>query len=211
MKSETIKLIRLGKSDAQSASNVLVRAFQNYPALKYYYPNSSRRNKVNLYFNSLSSYFGIHFGEMYTTSPNLEGIAIWIHSANYNMKFLNLLRSVPLSILLGFGLAAGFKLRKMGEYIDRVHNRLAPSDHWYLFALGVDPKYQGKGYASKLVRPMLTRADQEKLPCYLETNDEVDVPIYQHFGFKVVEEGIVPGTNVKNWAMLREVNTLYTE
>ena len=55
MESETTKLIRLGKAYAQPAAEVLIRAFQNYPALKYYYPDAHRRSKVNRYFNSISS------------------------------------------------------------------------------------------------------------------------------------------------------------
>jgi ribosomal protein S18 acetylase RimI-like enzyme len=209
MKSGTDNLVRLGKSQAQPAAAVLARAFQNYPAIKYYFPDNARRSKVNRYFYSICSYFGLRYGEMYTTSSNMEGIAVWMPSANYNMNFRTLLSSVPLSILFGMGAAGGFRFKDMsmfGVYVDKVHKRLAPFNHWYLMVLGVDPGYQGKGYASKLVRPMLIRADQEKLPCYLETNDEADVPIYRHFGFKVIEEGTVPGTTVKNWAMLREVN-----
>jgi ribosomal protein S18 acetylase RimI-like enzyme len=210
MKSGPANLISLEKAQAWPAAEVLARAFQNYPALKYYYPDNAGRNKVNRYFSAISTYFGVHYGEMYTTSANLEGIAVWMPSANYNMNMRSLLRSVPLSVLLGFGLSAGFKMRAMGEYIDRVHKRLAPFDHWYLLVLGVDPLHQGKGYASRLVRPMLVRADQEELPCYLETNDEADVPIYRHFGFKVIEEGTIPGASVKNWAMLREVKAVST-
>jgi ribosomal protein S18 acetylase RimI-like enzyme len=206
MKNESAKLVRLEKYQAKSSAEVLIRAFQNYPALQYYYPDDSSRHKVNQYFYTISVYFGIQFGELYTTSPNLEGIAIWIRSADYNMNFWTLVRSVPLPVLFGFGLSGGFKMKAMGEYIDGVHKRVAPCDHWYLMVLGVDPKYQSQGYASRLVKPMLIRSDQDNLPCYLETNDEVDVPIYRHFGFKVVEEGIIPGTTVKNWAMLREVN-----
>jgi len=76
--------------------------------------------------------------------------------------------------------------------------------HWYLMVIGVDPMYQGRGYASALIKPTLAQIDREHLPCYLETNNERNVPIFEHYGFKVVEAGIIPGTNVSHWAMLRE-------
>ncbi|MFH1626439.1 MAG: GNAT family N-acetyltransferase, partial [Pseudomonadota bacterium] len=78
--------------------------------------------------------------------------------------------------------------------------------HWYLWIVGVEPQSQGKGYASKLLRPMLTRIDKDGLPCYLETLDERNVPIYEHLGFKVVDESTVPNTSITNWAMLRETS-----
>jgi ribosomal protein S18 acetylase RimI-like enzyme len=67
----------------------------------------------------------------------------------------------------------------------------------------VDHKFQGNGYASKLLRPMLKRLDEEVVPCYLETLEKHNVGLYEHFGFKVVDESNVPGTDLTNWAMLR--------
>jgi ribosomal protein S18 acetylase RimI-like enzyme len=206
MQNELTPLLRLGKPHAQPAAEILVRAFQNYPLFKYFYPDNSRRNKVNRYICSVSAYFGIRFGEVYASSPNLEGVAVWVHSAHYTMGLWNILRAVPLSTLFGTSMLGALRMRATGEYTDHVHKRLAPFDHWYLLLLGVDPQFQGRGYASKLVRPMLRKADQEKLPCYLETNDEADVAIYRHFGFKVIEEGAIPNTTIKNWAMLREAD-----
>jgi hypothetical protein len=51
---------------------------------------------------------------------------------------------------------------------------------------------------------MFARMDTEHLPCYLETHNQKNVPIYRHYGFKVVEEDIVPGTEITHWAMLRQ-------
>ena len=51
---------------------------------------------------------------------------------------------------------------------------------------------------------MLTRIDEAGLPCYLETLEEQNVPLYEHFGFAVAEESTIPETELTNWAMLRE-------
>jgi GNAT superfamily N-acetyltransferase len=206
MQVPSTSLFRLNKSHAAPAIEVSAHAFQEYPLLTYYYPDPSQRRKINRYFCSLSFYYGIRFGEVYAPSPNLEGIAVWLLSKYYPMGIWNLLRAVPLPDLFGFAVSGAMKMNAMGRYVDEVHHRLAPFNHWYLLLLGVDPQFQGMGYASRLVRPMLSRADQEKLPCYLETNDPKDVTIYQHFGFKIIEEDTIPHTPVKNWAMLRKVN-----
>jgi hypothetical protein len=52
---------------------------------------------------------------------------------------------------------------------------------------------------------MLARIDEAGLPCYLETLEERNVRIYEHFGFTVAEESAIPETNLTNWAMLRKV------
>jgi len=89
-------------------------------------------------------------------------------------------------------------------HMSRIHRRHAPSRYWLLHIIGVDPDFQGKGYAATLLRPMLARIDEEQLPCYLDTEDEKNVPLYQHYGFKILEEAIIPRTEVRLWAMLRE-------
>jgi ribosomal protein S18 acetylase RimI-like enzyme len=204
MTSEFAPLLRLGKFHIQSAADTLAHAFQNYPVYTYYYPDPVRRNRVIQYCSSAIVHFCIRFGEVYATSPNFEGVAVWVHSKYYHMSLWNSLRAVPLSVLIGAGLSGASRMRPMDFYVDSVHMRLIPSNHWYLLYLGVDPRFQGRGYASKLVRPMLVRTDQEKIPCYLETQDEADVPIYLHFGFKTIEKGIIHDTTINNWAMLRE-------
>ncbi len=64
-------------------------------------------------------------------------------------------------------------------------------------------RYRGQGLASRLIRPLLEEFDKKKLACYLETHNPSNVAIYEHFGFKVVEEGKIPGTDMTHWAMLR--------
>ena len=97
-------------------------------------------------------------------------------------------------------------MKPVGDYIDAVHQRLAPFRHGFLQTIGVDPQFQGKGYAGRLLKPMLTRMDKEGLPCYLETLDEKNVPLYEHFGFRVLDESVIPGTELTSWAMLREAS-----
>ena len=90
-----------------------------------------------------------------------------------------------------------------GRFVDNLHRRLVPYPHWYLQIIGVDPAYQGQGFSSRLLRPVLERIDRERMPCFLETNTEKNVAIYRRFGFEVVSEDKLPGTEVTSFAMLR--------
>ena len=115
-----------------------------------------------------------------------------------------MLCSVPMSKIFGFSRYGGYKLKLFNEYIDAVHQQQTPFKHWFLQAMGIAPRFQGKGYASELIRPMLNKIDKEHLPCYLETISEKNVPIYEHFGFRTVDKSTVPETQLINWAMLRK-------
>jgi len=184
---------------------MLVRAFRDYPLIQDSFSDELQRRRVAPYFFRFSLYYGIKYGETYATTPNLEGVAVWIPSENFPVTFWRAVRSVPLSVILGFGREGGGRMKYPGEYIDVMHKRLAPFKHWFLQTIGVDPEFQGKGYAGKLLRPMFARMDREGLPCYLETLDEQNIQLYEHFGFKVVEKATIPKTSLTSWAMLREV------
>ncbi|MBA7665440.1 hypothetical protein ES703_73510 [subsurface metagenome] len=203
MVADLSNLVRLNKTQVKPAAEVLSRAFQNYPLLQYYFHDELKRKKIALYFVSFAIFSGIRYGEIYAASPNLEGVAIWFPSDNYPVTIWKLVRSVPLSVIFGFGRYGGGRMRQLGGYVDAVHQRLAPFGHWFLQVIGVDPQFQGKGYAGKLLKPMLARIDEEGLPCYLETFDENNVSFYEHFGFAVIEKSNIPETNFTNWAMLR--------
>ncbi|OGN88444.1 MAG: hypothetical protein A2158_01265, partial [Chloroflexi bacterium RBG_13_46_14] len=188
----------------RKAAETLTRAFYNYPLLRYYYPDDDKREKIGYFFVASGVYAGTFRGEVYTTSVNMEGVAVWILSDYYSMTFSRMIHSVPFSVFLGLIMNGFYKMKDVGAYLDKAHERLAPFKHMYLQMIGVDPQHQGKGNAGKLIKPMLARLDEEKMPCYLETLDEKNVGLYEHFGFKLLEESIIPGTPLTNWAMLRE-------
>jgi ribosomal protein S18 acetylase RimI-like enzyme len=198
-------LIRIDNDLAKPAVKTLSNAFKDYPLLQYYFPNNLNREKISNYFLPFAVYTGLKYGEVYATSKNLEGIAVWLPSKNYPITFWKMLRSVPTSKILGFGRHGGSKLKSFNEHIEKIHNQHTPFKHWFLQAIGIAPKFQGKGYASKLLRPMLNRLDKEHLPCYIETISEKNVSLYQHFGFKTVDKSNIPETPLTNWAMLRKI------
>jgi hypothetical protein len=72
----------------------------------------------------------------------------------------------------------------------------AYNTHWRRMAAGqrryihlefavVDPSLQGSGVFRKLFQPIIDQAKADGLPVTLETHDKANVPIYEHFGFKM--------------------------
>ncbi len=198
-------LIRINSDLAKPAVKTLSNAFRDYPLLQYYFPDDLIREKIANNFLSFAVYTGIKYGEVYATSNNLESVAVWLPSKNYPLTFWKLLRSVPISKILGFGRHGGSKLKSFNEHIEKIHHQHTPFNHCFLQAIGVAPKFQGKGYASKLLRPMLNRLEKEQLPCYLETITEKNASLYEHFGFKTINKSNIPETPLTNWAMLRKM------
>ena len=196
--------IRLRKDYIKPASRMLARAFLDDPFFTYVYPDAAERRVKLSYLGEYFLRYGLRYGQTHATSLQLEGIAVWIRLKKVSMPFWRVLLSGGLWPAFKLGRRAMQKLKNLSEYIDDKHGKLMPVTHWYLSLLAVDPEFQGRGYASKLMRGMLPGIDEEGLPCYLETESGRNIPIYQHFGFKVIDEFIIPETTVKVWAMLRE-------
>jgi len=204
MKLDTRELQSLTKAQISLASESFAGTFRDYPVSIHYYPDEmERKSGLTVFFEFLLHYCH-KYGEVYTTSPDLEGVAAWLPSEYFPMTNWRILRSVPIRVVIDFFRGGNGQMSTFSETIDEAHARLVPFRHYFLQVIGVDPIHQGKGLASKLIRPILERLDEENLPCYLETLDYPTVPIYEHFGFQVLEEIRIPGTDLKNWSMLRK-------
>ena len=127
------------------------------------------------------------------------------------MSFWGMIRSGLFSLMRKGGRESLERSQRFEGYYTPMWKRHTPFRHWILQFIGVDPVHQGKGYAGTLLESMLARIDEENLPCYLTTSDENNVSLYQHYGFEVIEKGVIPDTEVSVWAMLREKsNKLHT-
>ena len=197
-------LLLLNRSQIKAAAQTMSQAFHKYPVSVYAFPDEGTRQQKMPHFFRFILHYCQSYGEVYATSPNMEGVAAWLSSDNVQLPVGKVLRSVPLSVMFRVTTGGWKKMRDCGEHFDAVHQRLIPYRHHFLQMIGVRPEYQGKGYGSKLIRPVLDRIDKEGLACYLETQDDIDVPLYEHYGFKIIDESIIPGTDLVSRAMLRE-------
>lgn len=198
-------LIRLDERQVKLAGKVLARAFQYYPSFDHLIPDLEERLiKLPALYEYMVRY-GVLFGEAYSTSENIEGIAVWLSywEAESTEEKVNKSGGKELALILGEEFLERYKPIEHCE--QRCHKQYASFDHWYLYPIGVDPIYQGKGYTGRLLRKKLGEIDEQGVPCYLETNEKRNVTLYQHFNFHVVEEGIIPGTKIPYWAMLRKL------
>jgi len=201
-------LHRLDKNDADRVGEVLGRAFYNDPLMLYAYPDGECSEEDLSWFFITAVKYCLKYGEAYAPTAEIEGAALWLSSDKCPITLWRMLRVASLWSMfkamrrIGFGRMK--RMANIGGFLDKAHKRLAPSEHCYLQTLGVDPEHQGNGYASKLLRPMFDRLDEERMPCYLDTLTEKNAQMYEHLGFKVLEKSDIPDTDITSWAMLRE-------
>lgn len=192
------------QTDINAIARLLSRAFYNDPLFSYFFPDATRREQQSFYtFRFLATYTRRQ-GVINTTPDTLQGAALWLPSQHLDRGLLDMLRFGALRMVLPQGSGALARQLLASDHMQAIHSMQLSGKHWYLSLLGVEPNQKGKGLATGLLRPMLEQADEQGLPCYLDTHNPNNVSLYQRFGFKVAYEGLMPGSHVQHWAMLRQ-------
>jgi GNAT superfamily N-acetyltransferase len=187
----------------KQASEVMGRAFHNDPLWKYLVPDETRRAQALLLSMNILVRYSLLYGKIYTI-PTLDGIACWLPPGETTPSFSRLVRIGIRSAPFQLGWTGFRRYLAIENSCGKVHKSIAPGAHWYLWGLGVRPSRQGLGIGGRLIQPVLALADIDRLPCYLETMNEKNVPFYEKHGFRVVNDGVVPRHRLRVWAMLRE-------
>ena len=140
---------------------------------------------------------------IYADSEELNGFAAWLPFGFTGSKTLPFLFSGGLKLILHSGLGIISRLLTYEKYAMGLKKEFTDNYDWYLYNLSIKKDAQGKGIASKLMRPMLEFCDDERMVAYLETNKESNVSLYNHYGFELMREEVIPKTPVTHYSMLR--------
>ena len=143
---------------------------------------------------------------IFADSEELNGFAVWVPLGFTGSKTIPFLRNGGVGLVLHSGLGIIRKLLVYEDFAMKLKKKYTGHVDWYLYNLSVRQSAQGKGIASKLMRPMLRFCDDEKMLVYLETNKESNVRMYQHYGFELQEAITVPGSPVMHYSMVRNPN-----
>ena len=195
------KLYKLKQKDIRKSSEIAAKAFYHYPMFTYILGRKLSDETLKVVGRFIIKY-AVLFGEAYATSPEIEGIILFSDSRDYNFSLFRSLRCGALS-LAKLGAEAGKRFNDFNTFCHKVHEESIKEPHQYIILLGVDPQKQGQGFGSKMLLPVLKIAEEKKQSCYLETHDEKNVEIYKRFGFEVVSQDVIPGTDIIQYAMLK--------
>lgn len=196
-------VVVLDETAVSEAIGVLVPAFLGDPIFTHFFPDPATRARVfELFFNDIlrgqikaRSAFGIREGD------DLSAVAVWMppqppepedDDRKRGEQTLEELRKLGAastdSILAGFEGLAAFHPQE---------------PHWYLMFVGVKSNIQRRGLGSQLLQHLHKHADEQGLPCYLETPFPETRVFYGSLGYQTVREMHAFGDAPKLWTMLR--------
>ncbi len=188
MTTTSIEPVRLQRAQIGDAGAVLGRAFHTNPGFVWMLADEASRPRKLSWFMGAGTKVGCKDGEVYTTPGKVDGAAVWLPPGKTTLSTMQMISAGMLAAPVRWGIGPFMKFMSVMNRFEHEHKQAMPGDHWYLMIIGVDPPRQGQGVGSALMAPVLAKADESRLPCYLETDKPEDVVFYQKHGFEVVEK-----------------------
>ena len=197
------KIVRLTDSQIPAAAATLAHAFHGDPLMVYAIPDATDRTRLLPDVYSRMIRFGVLTGEVYVTAGAVEGVALWLPpNVKWTRENIEASGMHETATIIGDDAYQRYRDVVSREWEARERDMHDPC--WYLFLLGVEPRRQRQGLGGALMRPILERADTEKLACYLETENERNVAFYRRQGFEVIVNGEeADATGVHFWTFRR--------
>jgi GNAT superfamily N-acetyltransferase len=180
---------RARRADRGAVVNTIVRAFVEDPLVRWFFPDDAA------YERRASAFFGYLFdirvahGEIFVAGE-CGAASLWDPPGGGTMRPTEQDRLWANGVEPGAGVGELDRLDALQEIVDG----LRPAErHWYLGVLATDPSRRGSGLARAVMRPVLERADADRVPACLETGTSENLPLYARFGFDVLAEARASG------------------
>ena len=190
------------KSDLDRLAEIAADAYRDYP-LHNWFTKGKYDETASKLIMQISLKTMTEDAVIYADSKEMNGFAVWLPFGFSGSKTLPFLMSGGLKLIFHSGLGIIGRLLAYETYAMNLKKELTDNYDWYLYNLSIKKDAQGKGIASKLMRPMLQFCDDERMVAYLETNKEANVSLYRHYGFDLMKEDLIPKTSVVHYSMVR--------
>jgi len=190
-------------ADIEQASHVSSQAFMEDPLISFMLPIRATRVGTLMKFFRLYGEINIKNKRGYGVGEPLQGVAFWKHPEQESVSIG--VKSLPKFLPLLFTMypIGHFRARGILNQLQAFHVKYASEPHFYLDNLALLASARGQGLSSKLIRPFLAMADEQKVIAYTETVTAANVPLYEHFGFQRMEQRTIHGTGITVYALRR--------
>jgi GNAT superfamily N-acetyltransferase len=181
---------------------MMARAFADDPVMTWIFPDDRMRlRRLPPFFTvSMRGSALRHDGtEVLVADGAIAGCATWMPPGSWVPSLWHQLLALP-----GYARSLGSRLGVASTTYNALLTVHPRPPHWYLAGIGTEPRLQGTGIGTALMRSHLARCDATGMPAYLESSKASNVPFYEHHGFTVSRELTIPGGGPTLWLMWRD-------
>ena len=194
---------KMSKDDIDKFAECSALAYEKYPLFQYITRGENDHEVIKKIISS--SIYSIKNQVIgFSSDSDAKAVAIFAPPKFTGSKVIPFLLGGGIKLTFLAPLSTFFRLLRYENHSMKLKKYHTNHDCWYLYNVTVKPEFQNHGECSKLLRPMLEYFDRVGQNCYLETHNEKNVELYEHFDFELLEISHIPKTDIKQYSMLRK-------
>ncbi len=176
-------MIKAEYSDKNLVVDILTKSFDTNHSVNYIVKQDQKRIQRISSLVDYSFEVCYLFGDVFL-SDDKKACAL----VTYPDQKKTTLKSILLDVKLILS-SVGLKNIKKTLARESMINKVQPKElKYYLWFIGVDPKYYNKGIGSILLSQIIEDSEHKKRTIYLETSTMKNLPWYKKFGFNIYHE-----------------------
>ena len=187
--------------DLKRVGEMVGGTFADDTAVKYLLGDVSEKTRSRYCQTTYRSMFGEAI--MISTDSEIDNLIVLCPPGYRGIPTMRFMHNGGLITACRVGLGAIKRSIAFEKNAVAVRNRYSDDKTWYLMTFAVRAGKTHQGLGSAILRPVLEWMDKNHYSVYLETDKAVNVEMYEHFGFQVVDICMVPGSQIKQYGMLR--------
>jgi ribosomal protein S18 acetylase RimI-like enzyme len=172
----------------------------------FYFPEPQKRKRDLPWYLGNVLNCAMRYGEVYTV-PGITGVIFVLPPGHTQISLWENINNGFLFTPIVMGFQNYQRSMACEKFVGKTHEtNMNARPHYYLWGLAVDPAHQQSGVGSALMQTILSKADAEQMPIYLETHAEKNVAYYERKGFHLASTAMIPKYDLPFWCMVREPN-----
>ena len=196
---------KMNKDNVEKYAECAALAYNKYPLFEYIMGKKSSYKMLKAilapsFASVKDSVLGI------SNNENADAVAIFAPPKYKGSKFIPFMLNGGIKLMFIAPPSTFLRLMKYENHTMKLKKQYTNHESWYLYNVTVKPECQNNGYCSELLKPMFKYFDENGQDCYLETHSDLNIPLYEHYGFELLEANNIPRTKVKHYAMIRRAN-----
>ena len=202
------ELHRLRREDFDAVIRTLTECFFEDPLYKVLIPERAQRSEILPEVFDCDANELVQYCDLYSESPDVNGL-IMLEDPAERKGVRKYLAERYFAYLTEQRLLEDDESGEIAEHFRKAKDFLSSdwvgkvgSNTIHIVYFAVRPSMRGKGIATKLMGAVQEYADQNHLMVSLETHNERNVKMYEHYGFKLFEV-VQAHFDLKQFCMVR--------
>ncbi len=198
-----VDVVEIGEPEIPACAGVLAQAFDEDPLQLYVLPDPATRQSVSPKQLEASVRYGVLYGLGLRTGGDCRGVAVWLRPGATEIDAARAVAAGMGAAAHAMGPEATERSQRIWRLFAETRAREAGPRYWHLLVIGVLPAHQGLGLGSALMTPVLSLADLDGVPCFVETVQPRNQPLYERHGFRLVRDQIDRESGLRLFSFLR--------